>query len=158
MQDGYLTITAAKNLDKEEKEEEGRYIRQERYSGRCSRSFYVGEVKADEVSAKYQDGILRLTVPKKSRKSWILLTESQLNNLFSKDRFQKRRPSCYGKTAFSFDERRLLCPGICGLSRRIIPTDIPAALLCSLPCPGGTLTGPAAGTSRATAGGHGIAA
>lgn len=64
LKDGYLTIQAAKGLDKDQKDEEGRYLRRERYSGACSRSFYVGEVKPESVHAKYTDGILTLTVPK----------------------------------------------------------------------------------------------
>ena len=67
LNDGYLTITAEKGLNKEEKDEQGRYIRQERYRGCCSRSFYVGDVKPDEVAAKYEDGILKLTLPKKDK-------------------------------------------------------------------------------------------
>ena len=68
LKDGYLTIQAAKGLDRDQTDKGGKYIRQERYSGACSRSFYVGEVEADQVSAKYQDGILRITLPKESRK------------------------------------------------------------------------------------------
>ena len=65
MKDGYLTISAAKGLDKEEKGKKGKYIRQERYAGACSRSFYVGDVKPSEVHAKYESGILTLEIPKK---------------------------------------------------------------------------------------------
>lgn len=65
LNDGYLTISASKSLDKEERGKHDRYIRQERYSGACSRSFYVGDVKPDEVSAKYENGILKLALPKK---------------------------------------------------------------------------------------------
>ena len=68
LKNGYLTIQAAKGLDRDQTDKEGKYIRQERYSGACSRSFYVGEVEADQVSAKYEDGILRITLPKESRK------------------------------------------------------------------------------------------
>ena len=69
LRDGYLTISAAKGLDKDEQEKtSGRYIRQERYTGACSRSFYVGDVEPEEVSAKYEDGILKLTLPKKETK------------------------------------------------------------------------------------------
>ena len=68
LKDGYLTISAAKGLDKDEKDKEGRYIRQERYAGACSRSFYVGDVKPEEVSAKYEDGILKLTMPKQVKR------------------------------------------------------------------------------------------
>lgn len=68
LKDGYLTISAAKGLDKDEKDKEGKYIRQERYAGSCSRSFYVGDVKAEDVAAKYEDGILKLTLPKQEKK------------------------------------------------------------------------------------------
>ena len=69
LKDGYLTISAAKGLDKDEQDKQGRYIRQERYTGQCSRSFYVGEgVKAEDVHAKFEDGILRLTLPREAKK------------------------------------------------------------------------------------------
>ena len=69
LQDGYLTIRAAKGLDKDEQDKKGKYIRQERYAGALSRSFYVGDgVEPDQVSAKFEDGILRLTVPKAAKK------------------------------------------------------------------------------------------
>ena len=65
LKDGYLTISADKSLDKDEKDSEGRYIRQERWSGSCSRSFFVGEnVKPSDVRAKFEDGILRIAMPK----------------------------------------------------------------------------------------------
>ena len=67
--DGYLTISAAKGLDKDEKAPEGKYIRQERYTGACSRSFYVGtDLQPKDVSAKFTDGILELTFPKEAPK------------------------------------------------------------------------------------------
>ena len=68
LQDGYLTISASKSLDKDEKNKKGKYIRQERYSGACSRSFYVGDVEPKDVSAKYEDGILKISMPKKADK------------------------------------------------------------------------------------------
>lgn len=68
LKDGYLTIRASKGLDKDQKDKEGKYIRQERYAGACSRSFYVGEVEPDQVSAKYEDGILKISVPKQAKK------------------------------------------------------------------------------------------
>lgn len=68
LKDGYLTISAAKGLDKDEQDKKGKYIRQERYVGACSRSFYVGDVKPEEVSAKYEDGILKLTMPKQVKR------------------------------------------------------------------------------------------
>ena len=66
LRDGYLTISAAKGLDKDEQENtSGRYIRQERYSGAMSRTFYVGEdVKQEDIKAKFENGILSLSVPK----------------------------------------------------------------------------------------------
>ena len=69
LKNGYLTIQAAKGLDKEEQDKKGKYIRQERYAGACSRSFYVGEdVEPEEVSAKFEDGILSISVPKAAKK------------------------------------------------------------------------------------------
>ena len=66
LQDGYLTVSAAKGLDKDEKDKEGHYIRRERYAGQCSRSFYVGDnITEEDVHAKFEDGILRLSIPKK---------------------------------------------------------------------------------------------
>ena len=67
LKDGYLTISAEKSLDKEDKQE-GRYIRQERYSGSCARSFYVGEVGPEDIHAKYEDGVLSLSFPKEEEK------------------------------------------------------------------------------------------
>ena len=65
LKDGYLTISAEKKLEENEKNEEGKYIRRERYTGSQSRSFYVGEgIHEDEIKASFQDGILRLDVPK----------------------------------------------------------------------------------------------
>ena len=70
LKDGYLTISASKGLDKDEKDKEGRYIRQERYSGTCQRCFYVGEaVTQEEIHAKFEDGILKLSIPKKDAKA-----------------------------------------------------------------------------------------
>ena len=66
LDNGYMTVSAAKGLDKDEKDSEGRYIRQERYAGSMSRSFYVGNaLKPEDIKAKYESGILRLSVPKK---------------------------------------------------------------------------------------------
>ena len=68
--DGYLTISAAKGLDKDEKEKDsGHYIRRERYAGACQRSFYVGEdIEQEDVKAEFKHGILKLFVPKKEAK------------------------------------------------------------------------------------------
>ena len=65
LSNGYLTIQAAKGLDKDEEDKKGHYIRQERYSGAMSRTFYVGEdVKQEDIKAKFENGILSLSVPK----------------------------------------------------------------------------------------------
>ncbi len=70
LKNGYLTVQAAKGLDKDEQDKKGNYIRQERYAGSMSRSFYVGEhVKEDEVHAKFENGILTIAVPKKDPKA-----------------------------------------------------------------------------------------
>ena len=69
LKDGYLTISATKGLDKDEKNQDGQYIRRERYAGTMSRSFYVGEgVEQSDIHAKYENGILKLSIPKKDAK------------------------------------------------------------------------------------------
>ena len=69
LKDGYLTISAATKNEEEEKDNNGRYIRRERYYGTCSRSFYIGEdVRQEEIKAKFEDGILKVSVPKKETK------------------------------------------------------------------------------------------
>ena len=67
LENGYLTISAAKDLNKDEKDKKnGRYIRRERYAGACQRSFYVGEnISQDDISAEFKHGILKLSIPKK---------------------------------------------------------------------------------------------
>ena len=66
LENGYLTISAAKGLDKDEQDKKGKYIRKERYAGAMQRSFYVGdEVTQEDIKAKFEDGILRLSIPKK---------------------------------------------------------------------------------------------
>ena len=70
LKDGYLIISASTDTNNEEKDNEGRYIRRERYSGSCSRSFYVGEaVTQDEIKASYTNGVLHLSIPKKEDKA-----------------------------------------------------------------------------------------
>lgn len=65
LENGYLTITAAKSGESKE-EEKGKYLRQERYSGSMQRSFYVGEtLKPEDIKAKYEDGILKLSLFKR---------------------------------------------------------------------------------------------
>ncbi len=70
LKDGYLTVTASKGHDTEKKDKEGRIIRQERYSGEMQRSFYVGEdITEEDIKAKFTDGVLSITVPKKEPKA-----------------------------------------------------------------------------------------
>ena len=68
LNNGYLTIEAAKSLDKDDTDKQGRYIRQERYAGSMSRSFYVGDVKPEDVKAKYESGVLTVLIPKEEPK------------------------------------------------------------------------------------------
>lgn len=66
LKDGYLNIGVSSSKSNDEKDEKGNYIRRERYTGSYSRSFYVGDgVTQDEVKAKFDNGVLKLTVPKK---------------------------------------------------------------------------------------------
>jgi HSP20 family protein len=65
LKEGYLTISASTKKNNDEKDENGKYIRRERYMGSCSRSFYVGsDVKQEDIKAKFENGILKLTVPR----------------------------------------------------------------------------------------------
>lgn len=68
IKDGYLTLTAYKATEKEEKDENGKYIRRERFSGNCSRSFYVGDaITEEDIKAKFENGVLKVFVPKKTK-------------------------------------------------------------------------------------------
>lgn len=69
LKDGYLIVSATTNTNNDQKDSEGRYIRRERYSGSCSRSFYVGdELTQEDISAKFEDGTLKISIPKKEKK------------------------------------------------------------------------------------------
>lgn len=68
LEDGYLTISASKNMDNDKNDTNGRLIRQERYQGSMQRSFYIGEqVTEDDVKASFKDGVLSLIIPKKDK-------------------------------------------------------------------------------------------
>ena len=70
LNNGYLTVSAEKGLDKEEKDKEEKYIRRERYAGSVSRSFYVGEnVTEEDIHPKYENGILTFRLPKEDKKA-----------------------------------------------------------------------------------------
>jgi HSP20 family molecular chaperone IbpA len=69
LNEGYLTITASKGLDEDEKNKQGKIVRQERYSGVMQRSYYVGEqLRTEDIKAKYEDGVLKLEIPKVEEK------------------------------------------------------------------------------------------
>ena len=69
LKDGYLTITASNNTEKEEKDENGKFIRRERYYGNCTRSFYVGDVvEQEDIKARFENGVLVIDIPKKEAK------------------------------------------------------------------------------------------
>ena len=66
LKDGYLIISASTNTNNDQKDENGKYIRRERYMGNMSRSFYVGkDITENDIHAKFENGILKLAVPKK---------------------------------------------------------------------------------------------
>nr|MBQ4453605.1 Hsp20/alpha crystallin family protein [Clostridia bacterium] len=69
LNEGYLTITASKGLDEDDKNKQGKIVRQERYAGVMQRSYYVGEqMTTEDIKAKYEDGVLKLEIPKKEEK------------------------------------------------------------------------------------------
>ncbi len=68
LEKGYLVVSAAKGLNKDEKNDEGKYVRRERYAGSMSRSFYVGDaVTEEDIHPKYENGILTFSLPKKEK-------------------------------------------------------------------------------------------
>lgn len=68
IEDGYLTVNASTNTEKEDKEE-GKFVRKERYMGSCSRSFYVGDaVENEDIKASFKNGTLKIEIPKKENK------------------------------------------------------------------------------------------
>lgn len=70
LENGYLNISASKELDKDESDKGGKYIRRERYAGSMSRSFYVGDdITHEDIHARFENGILKLDVPKKEAKT-----------------------------------------------------------------------------------------
>ena len=66
-EDGYVTISAEKNTENEEKDENKKYIKRERFYGKTVRKFYVGDVDSDKIQAEYKDGMLELVVPKEEK-------------------------------------------------------------------------------------------
>ncbi len=68
LHDGYMTVTAKKEETKDEKDDKGNYIHRERYSGSCSRRFYVGDISEADIKASFKDGTLHLEIPKEEPK------------------------------------------------------------------------------------------
>ncbi|WP_373218285.1 Hsp20/alpha crystallin family protein [Ruminococcus sp. 5_1_39BFAA] len=69
LKDGYLTLQATRTDNKDEKDANGKYVRRERYTGHCSRSFFVGRsIQQEDVHAKYENGVLKVTFPKEETK------------------------------------------------------------------------------------------
>ena len=69
LKDGYLTISASKKTDHDDKDQKGNFIRRERYQGSCSRSFFVGkDLTQEDIHAKFENGVLTLTIPKEAPK------------------------------------------------------------------------------------------
>ena len=66
-EDGYVTISAEKNTENEEKDENKKYIKRERFYSKTVRKFYVGDVDSDKIQAEYKDGMLELVVPKEEK-------------------------------------------------------------------------------------------
>lgn len=72
LKDGYLTVNASREMNNDQKDENGKYVRRERYLGNMSRSFYVGEnVTQEDIHARFENGILTLQIPKKEAKKQI---------------------------------------------------------------------------------------
>jgi HSP20 family molecular chaperone IbpA len=70
LENGYLTISASRDTNHDQKDEAGNYIRQERYIGSCERSFYIGDgVKQEDIKASFDNGILHLEIPKAAPKA-----------------------------------------------------------------------------------------
>ena len=66
LKDGILSFEATKKTENDEKDENGKFIRRERFLGTCTRSFYVGEnLEQDDIRAKFENGVLKVDVPKK---------------------------------------------------------------------------------------------
>lgn len=68
LKDGYLIVNATRNVNNEEKDEDGRVIRRERYSGSCSRNFYVGDIRQEDIKASFDNGELKISFPKENVK------------------------------------------------------------------------------------------
>lgn len=68
LKDGYLLVTAHRDVNNEEKDNEGHVIRRERYQGSCSRNFYIGDIDESDIKASFDNGELKITVPKQSVK------------------------------------------------------------------------------------------
>lgn len=66
-EDGYVTISAEKNSEEEERDDERKYLKRERFYGKTSRKFYVGDIDSDKIKAEFKDGMLKVVVPKEEK-------------------------------------------------------------------------------------------
>ena len=83
LKDGYLNIQATREEKKDEKDGKGKYVRRERYTGTCNRSFYIGKsIKHEDIHAKYDNGILHLTFPKEPKQTLDTFQNSKLHIAF----------------------------------------------------------------------------
>ena len=91
LKDGYLTIHATSNQNKDEKDEDGKYIRRERYSGSCNRSFYVGDaITEEDIKANFENCTLKMTIPKQrlyQRRNSFPLKDNFTAKLYTSFRF-----------------------------------------------------------------------
>ena len=79
LQDGYLTIQAVRSHINDESGQNGRYVRRETFSGSCARSFYVGDqLKKEDIHAKFEDGVLKITLPHPEQKKELPAASSNL--------------------------------------------------------------------------------
>ena len=79
LEDGYLTIQAVRSHTNNESGQNGRYVRRETFAGTCARSFYVGEdVKKEDVRAKFEDGVLKITLPHAEQKKELPAADANL--------------------------------------------------------------------------------
>ena len=72
LKDGVLTVTAETKSESEDTEENGTFVRKERFDGKCTRSYYVGdEIEESDIKARFEDGTLKISIPKKQPKPQI---------------------------------------------------------------------------------------
>ncbi|HHX76205.1 MAG TPA: Hsp20/alpha crystallin family protein [Acholeplasmataceae bacterium] len=68
LEDGYLLIEAHTSKESETEDKDTKYIRKERYAGTMKRSYYVGDLKLDDIEGTFDNGILNIDIPKSATK------------------------------------------------------------------------------------------